>query len=220
MIPGTCAPAVAQQRFTRAVGRLLPPVAPLGGHRVAAVTLARTAASVIPARATAWQRHVPDMVNLLVLLRFEVLDGPATAFEQALLAYAARVRESGGQVVAREADQLLVCLTDMRWGLQSLRNLLAQARRSGFAVRAAIVQAVLARVEPDGHGPGFTARTLGTLLRLSGHVGRQQVGITPKLLSLIELSAPEFASLFEAADAPVPALPGEVRPQPVLLMAG
>ncbi|MCL4185219.1 MAG: hypothetical protein KJ011_17420 [Burkholderiaceae bacterium] len=160
------------------------------------------------------------MVNLLVLLRFEGLDGSATMPEQAMLAYAARVRDSGGQVVAREADQLLVCLTDMRWGLQSLRNLLAQARGSGFAVRAAIVQAVLARPEPGSEGPGFTARTLDTLLRLAGHVGRQQVGITPKLLSLIELSAPEFAGLFEAADAPVPALPGEIRAQPVLLMAG
>jgi hypothetical protein len=160
------------------------------------------------------------MVNLLVLLRFEGLDAPATAPEQAMLAYAARVRESGGQVVAREADQLLVCLTDMRWGLQSLRNLLAQARRSDFAVRAAIVQAVLARADAGGQGPGFTARTLDTLLRLAGHVGRQQVGITPKLLSLIELSAPEFATLFEAADAPAPSLPGEIRPQPVLLMGG
>lgn len=160
------------------------------------------------------------MVNLLVLLRFEGFDACTLPAREAMLGYARRVGENGGRVVDHDGDQLLVCLADMRWALQSLRNLLALARRDGFAVRAAIVQAVLARVEPDGHGPGFTARTLDTLLRLSGHVGRQQVGITPKLLSLIELSAPEFASLFEAADAPVPALPGEVRPQPVLLMAG
>lgn len=160
------------------------------------------------------------MVNLLVLLRFERLDADAGLPELAIAAYASRVEHEGGQVVDREAEQLLVCLTDMRWGLQSLRNLMAEARRSGFAVRATIVQAVLARPDPQHGRPGFTARTLDTLLRLSAHVGRQQVGITPKLLSMIELSAPEFAELFESAREPVPALPGESRPQPVLVMAG
>ena len=57
------------------------------------------------------------MVNLLVLLRFEDLDQPAGPAAQAMLAYAARVRDSGGRVVDQEGDQLLVCLTDMRWGL-------------------------------------------------------------------------------------------------------
>jgi hypothetical protein len=160
------------------------------------------------------------MVNLLVLLRFEDLDQPAGPAAQAMLAYAARVRDSGGRVVDQEGDQLLVCLTDMRWGLQSLRNLLGQARGGSFAVRAAIVQAVLARPDPHHQGPGFTGRTLDTLLRLSGHVGRQQVGITPKLLSLIQLSAPEFADLFASMRVPAEPLPGESPRQPVLVMAG
>lgn len=161
------------------------------------------------------------MVNLLVLLRFERMNAAAGFPEQAIAAYAGRVEDGGGYVVDREADQLLVCLTDMRWGLQSLRNLLGEARRGGFAVRAAIVQAVLARPDPhSGRRPGFTARTLETLLRLCGQVGRQQVGITPKLLSLIQLSAPEFADLFEPVREPVPPLPGETRPQPLLVMVG
>ncbi|MCZ7561639.1 MAG: hypothetical protein M5U30_17660 [Burkholderiaceae bacterium] len=160
------------------------------------------------------------MVNLLVLLRFEGLDAYAAPAREAMLDYARRVRESGGRVVDQDGDQLLVCLTDMRWGLQSLRNLLALARRGGFAVRAAIVQAVLARPGTGDDGAGFTARTLETLLRLASEVGRQQVGITPKLLSLIQLSAPEFADLFESAGAAPPVPAGERRPQPVLVMAG
>ncbi|GMV03042.1 MAG: hypothetical protein KJZ98_01280 [Burkholderiaceae bacterium] len=160
------------------------------------------------------------MLNLLVLLRFEGFEATASPEREALLDYARRVHDSGGRVVDQDGDQLLVCLTDMRWGLQSLRNLLALARRDGFAVRAAIVQAVLARTGATHEGSGFTARTLETLLRLAGEVGRQQVGITPKLLSLIQLSAPEFADLFASADAPARALPGEHGPQPVLVMAG
>lgn len=160
------------------------------------------------------------MVNLLVLLRFEGLEAAATRAEAAMVDYIRRVGESGGRVVDHEGDQLLVCLTDMRWGLLSLRNLLAQARRDGFAVRAAIVQAVLARPDASHEGPGFTARTLDTLLRLAGQVGRQQVGITPKLLSLIQLSAPEFADLFASTDESGRPVRGELRPQPVLVMAG
>ncbi len=161
------------------------------------------------------------MVNLLVLLRFENLDTPAGFAEQAMSHYADRVRDGGGFVVDQEAEQLLVCLTDMRWGLMSLRQLLAEARRNGFAVRAAIVQAVLARTDPTQAQPAFTERTLDTLLRLAGHVGRQQVGITPKLLSLIQLSAPEFADLFAKQPDPIPPLPGEGdRAQPLMVMAG
>lgn len=162
----------------------------------------------------------PIMVNLLVLLRFESGDDAVPAADAAMLAYTERVEHGGGQVVDREADQLLVCLTDMRWGLQSLRELLARARREGFVVRAAIVQAVLARPDPRELRPVFTARTLETLLRLAGQVGRQQVGITPKLLSLIQLAAPEFADLFESPAQPESVLPGETRAQPVLVMAG
>lgn len=160
------------------------------------------------------------MLNLLVLLRFEDLDASAPPACEALLDYAARVCESGGRVVDQDGDQLLVCLTDVRWGLQSLRTLLAAARREGFAVRAAVVQAVLARGGTSQDGSGFTDRTLDTLLRLSGEVGRQQVGITPKLLSLIELSAPEFADLFETADVAPGALHGAPQAQSMLVMAG
>src|SRR5690606_20293908 len=133
--------------------------------------------------------------------------------------YGERVREAGGTIVDQESDQLLVCLNDMRWGLQSLRNLLLQARREGVVVRAAMVQAVLARTGAEGR-PGFTARTLETLLRLAAHVDRQQVVITPKLLSLIQLSAPEYAELFGRLSDPIGPLPGETRVQPVLVMAG
>lgn len=160
------------------------------------------------------------MVNLLALLRFEDLDESARPSGEAMLAYAQRVSDGGGHIVDREGDQLLVCLTDMRWGLQSLRNLLGQARDGSFAVRAAIVQAVLALPEPDHQqGPAFTARTFETLLRLAGQVGRQQIGITPKLLSLIQLSAPEFAGLFESTRVPADAPRGQA-PAPILVMAG
>ncbi|MCD6679061.1 MAG: hypothetical protein LT102_00155 [Burkholderiaceae bacterium] len=159
------------------------------------------------------------MLNLLVLLRFEAAEPGLDAIDRAIVSYAERVREAGGSVVDREAGQLLVCLTDMRWGLQSLRNLLSQARREGFMVRAAMVQAVLARAGAEGTG-GFTTRTLDTLLRLAGHVERQQVGITPKLLSLIQLGAPEYVELFARLPDPIGFLPGETTPQPVLVMAG
>lgn len=159
------------------------------------------------------------MVNLLALLRFEDFDESGRPSEEAMRAYAQRVRDSGGDVVDHEGEQLLVCLTDMRWGLQSLHDLLGQARDGGFAVRAAIVQAVLALPEPHHRqSPAFTARTFETLLRLAGQVGRQQVGITPKLLSLIQLSAPEFAALFESTRVPANALHGAALPS-MLVMA-
>lgn len=160
------------------------------------------------------------MLNLLVLLRFESGESAPEPPWRAIARYGERVREAGGTVVDREAEQLLVYLTDMRWGLQSLRNLLAQARIDGFVVRAAMVQAVLARCDSVDGRPVFTTRTLATLLRLAAHVDRHQVGITPKLLSLIRLSAPEFVDLFETLRDPLPELPGELRPQPVLVMAG
>lgn len=164
---------------------------------------------------------LPDatMLNLLVLLRFEAAEPGLAAIDREIDSYAERVREAGGSVVDREAGQLLVCLTDMRWGLQSLRNLLSQARREGFMVRAAMVQAVLARADAEGAG-GFTTRTLDTLLRLAAHVERQQIGITPKLLSLIQLGAPEYVELFVRLPDPIGFLPGETTPQPVLVMVG
>lgn len=160
------------------------------------------------------------MLNLLVLLRFEPAHPAPDLPDRAIAEYGERVREAGGTVVDRESDQLLVCLNDMRWGLQSLRNLLSQARREGFVVRAAMVQAVLARSDATEDRPGFTARTFETLLRLAAHVDRQQVGITPKLLSLIQLGAPEYTELFARLSDPIGPLPGETRPQPVLVMAG
>jgi len=160
------------------------------------------------------------MVHLLILLRFELLADDTAAPEAVMHGYAGRVKQNGGRIVAHEADQLLVCVTNMRWGLQSLRNLLAEARRGNFAVRAAIVQAVLTHTDPLQGSVGFTARTLDTLLRLVAHVGRQQVGITPKLLSLIQLSAPEYADLFTSVNEPGAALQGETPPQPVLVMVG
>lgn len=160
------------------------------------------------------------MLNLLVLLRFEPNESNGDLPNLAIAEYGARICEAGGSLVDREADQLLVCLTDLRWGLQSLRNLLLQARREDFVVRAAMVQAVLARSADTSGRPSFTARTLETLLRLAAHVDRQQVGITPKLLSLIELGAPEYAELFARLPDPIGPLPGETRPQPVLVMAG
>lgn len=160
------------------------------------------------------------MLNLLVLLRFEPADPALDLPDRAISDYGERIRQTGGTIIEREAGQLLVCLTDMRWGLQSLRNLLSQARREDFIVRAAIVQAVLARTAAANGRPGFTTRTLDTLLRLAAHVDRQQVGITPKLLSLIQLSAPEYAELFSRLPHPIGSLPGETHPQPVLVMTG
>ena len=160
------------------------------------------------------------MVNLLALLRFEDLDGPARPSEVAMLDYAQRVRDSGGHVVDREGDQLLVCLTDMRWGLQSLRNLLVLARDGGFTVRAAIVQAVLVRPEPHLQGPACTTRTFETLRRLAGHVDRQQVYLIPTLLSLMQVSAPECAALLEPAPVPAHAATSDRFAQPALVMAG
>ncbi len=158
------------------------------------------------------------MLHLLVLIRFEALDGPASAAGEAMRNYAERARAAGGHVVDSDDDQLLLYLADMRWGLQSLRTLLTQARDGGFAVRAAVVQAVLARREAGAVQPAFTERTLATLLRLAAEVGRQQVVVTPKLMSLIGLCAPECVDLFASARAAPPAAPDELRRQPLLVM--
>ena len=161
------------------------------------------------------------MVNLLVLVRFQSADGGPGIPAQAMDAYVQRVLELGGQLVDREQGQLMVCISDVRWAVLSLRNLLADARRQGYGVRAAVVQGVLSGTGAPGGRLQFTERTLETLLRLADSVGPLEVGITPKLMSVVQLAAPEVAGLFSQAEAAGRAdPPGLPRTSAPVLMRG
>ena len=161
------------------------------------------------------------MVNLLVLVRFQSADGGPGFPAAAIDAYAQRVLELGGQLVDREQDQLMACISDVRWAVLSLRNLLADARRNGYRVRAALVQGVLSGTGAPTGRLQFTERTIETLLRLADSIGPMEVGITPKLMSVVQLAAPEVAGLFAQADAAGRAAPpGLPRAGAPLLMRG
>jgi hypothetical protein len=102
---------------------------------------------------------------------------------------------NSGTVIAFEHDQLALFVPDSQWGLPALRGLLHTCKEQGFDVYGAIVQPVGSTGAPKQMSD-FTERTVETLLRLGSAVQANEIGISPKMMSLLQLSTPLFAPWF------------------------
>jgi hypothetical protein len=151
-------------------------------------------------------QFMQNIIHLLALLRFDAAGSPAHVPE-AIAAYAKWTRDHLGYVIDAEAPQIMVCLPDPGAALESLHALMHEGDAHGFTVASSLVQAIRAtdHVPRDPHD--FTERTLVTLLELAGTVPAQEVAISNKLSSLLQLAVPFYAGYFEpvgeSADHPV-----------------
>ncbi len=144
---------------------------------------------------------IQNIIHLLALIRVQP-DAAHADVAAVVRAYARWTRQHGGQVIDAEPPQLMVCLPDPDRAIESLHALMHEGRRLGFSVAGGLVQAIRATEHVPSSPNDFTERTLETVIELSGTVGQQQLAITGKLLSLLQLAVPAYARHFQPlADA-------------------
>lgn len=137
-----------------------------------------------------------NIIHLLALIRVEP-DAAHADTTSVVRAYAQWTREHGGYVIDAEPPQVMVCLPDPGRAIESLHALMHEGRRLGFSVAGGLVQAIRATEHVPSNPHDFTERTLETVIELSGTVARQQLAITGKLLSLLQLAVPAYAQHFQ-----------------------
>jgi hypothetical protein len=147
------------------------------------------------------------MLSLLGILRFESAKTMAS-MEAAIGALMLQVQVLEGRIIAYEHQQLVLLVKDANTGLPLLRQVLNQARQDGFSVFGSLVQPVATTARPMALSD-FTERTVETLYRIHAAVLANEIGLSPKMMSLIELSCPNQAPWFSN--------PGE-RMSPVRVM--
>jgi hypothetical protein len=102
----------------------------------------------------------------------------------------------GGAVISFEANQLKLFVQDIRWAIPAFQQALYAAQSENFGLKGSFVQPVQATPDPKAESD-FTERTHETLYRLLGSTEALEFTISPKMLSLIQLSAPEHCELFK-----------------------
>ncbi len=138
-----------------------------------------------------------NVIHLLALLRFEAPPGAPHRVRQAVDSYAAWTAANGGYAIGAEPPQVLVCIPDAEQALESLHALMHEGERYGFTVSGGLVQAIRASERVPASTSDFTERTLATAIELAGAAGPQEIGVSTKLSSLLQLAVPDYANWFE-----------------------
>ena len=142
-------------------------------------------------------------MNLLCLIRFV----PGHTGQQSAVAgcdrFEACLAAIGGATIHREGLQLLVRFQDINSALKLLSDALENAVDQGHAISAGLAQGIRSSATVATSLSGFTEGSIGALFEIAAAAGRQQVAISQKLSSFVQLGAPEFESRFQ------PASPGE-----------
>lgn len=138
-----------------------------------------------------------NIIHLLALVRIESPWAPDRV-DKVIDGYAACIRQGGGYVIDIEAPQIMVCLADANFALESLHALMSEGELHGFGVACGLVQAIRASNRIPRNPNDFTERTLETVIELAGSASRQQVAISNKLMSLLELAVPYYAHWFDS----------------------
>lgn len=141
-------------------------------------------------------------MQLLALVRFEAPDHDPAATARAVAGFGTRLPPAAGRLLDSGPDQALAVLDDPQAAFELLARTLDLARRTGFGVFGGLVQAVQTRGEPGVAAGGFSDRSLETLVEIAAAAGRNQIAITSRLQSMLELTVPAFAARFrpQAAD--------------------
>jgi hypothetical protein len=146
------------------------------------------------------------MLSLLGLFRFETVfesvaepsskaEHARTTMEANIGALMLQAQTQAGRVIAYEHQQLVLYIHNAEWGLPILKQLLNLGAEHGFNVYGALVQPVATKAKPE-HLNEFTERTVETLYRIHAAVEANEVGLSPKMMSLIDLSCPQYAAWF------------------------
>lgn len=137
-------------------------------------------------------------MNLLCLIRFVPgHTGPRSAI-LGCDRFEARLPALGAATIHREGLQLLVRFQDIAGALNLISNTLEQAVDEGHAISAGLAQGIRSSATVATSLSGFTEGSIGALFEIAAAAGRQQVAISQKLSSFVQLSAPEFESRFQA----------------------
>jgi hypothetical protein len=130
---------------------------------------------------------------LLVLLRLS----PATHAPALFLQLRQRLVASQGHVLDYTDDMAIWFCPQPNEVFDILDAFLAQGAKHNFWVRACAVQAIVATQKAVDSCADFTELTIRTLFELSSVDSDAPVVISPKLLSLLKLAAPQAAKRFD-----------------------
>lgn len=140
-------------------------------------------------------------VKLLCLIRFQPLgDDLLTAWEAVEL-FAAALPDAGGIELHREDLEALLLFQDPGKCLQLLSDTLDAGEKDGFLVSAGLAQGIQSNAAVASSLAGFTENSIETLYDVAANAGPQEVAISARLSSILNLAAPFFSDRFVPAVA-------------------
>lgn len=145
-----------------------------------------------------------NIIHLLALLRFEGPPGAPERVDRVVECVSAWIAANGGYNIGAEPPQILVCIPDAHQALECLHALLHEGEIYGFTVAGGLVQGIRASERVPSSPADFTERTLATAIELAGSAGPQEIGVSTKLSSLLQLAVPEYADWFEESASSEP----------------
>ncbi|MEZ5727634.1 MAG: hypothetical protein R3E48_06335 [Burkholderiaceae bacterium] len=138
-----------------------------------------------------------ERVQLLGLIRFVPVGNDHLRAWEACEGFEKRLARHEATTIHREDLQMMVLFADMALALDLMSEMLMDGEREGFAISAGLAQGIKSRATVASSLSGFTEGSIETLFEIASAADAQEVAVTPKLSSLIRLSAPRYASRFE-----------------------
>ncbi len=140
-----------------------------------------------------------DIVKLLCLIRFQpVGDDLLTAWE-AIELFCAGLPDADGSELHREDLEALLLFQDPAKCLQLLSDTLDAGEQTGFGISAGLAQGIQSNATVASSLAGFTEGSIETLYEIAANAGAQEVAISARLSSILNLAAPYFSERFVPA---------------------
>ncbi|MEZ5649130.1 MAG: hypothetical protein R3D59_19200 [Paracoccaceae bacterium] len=139
-------------------------------------------------------------MKLLCLVRFQPVGAdPLTAWE-AIELFSASLPDAGGSELHREDLEAMLLFNDAAKCLQLLSDTLDAGEKEGFSISAGLAQGIQSNARVASSLAGFTEGSIETLYEIAAGAGRQEVAISARLSSILDLAAPFFAERFVPSD--------------------
>ncbi|MEZ5661392.1 MAG: hypothetical protein R3E83_23640 [Burkholderiaceae bacterium] len=139
-------------------------------------------------------------MKLLCLIRFQPLGNDLLTAWEAIEFFATALPDAGGAELHREDLEAMVLFHDAAKCLQLLSDTLDAGEKEGFRVSAGLAQGIQSNARVASSMAGFTEGSIETLYEIAASANAQEVAISARLSSILDLAAPFFAERFVPAE--------------------